>query len=160
MRGSVQSPAMTRNVFTLSTMLAASIVCAWAEPVFTDPFTADAKVPERRAVRGDWQIAEGIAKCTQDDALYEKYKNHGPIIFYDVPTTDATIRYAFRPAGCQAVVFTLNADKGHVFRVVTGARGTNFRAFPPNSGQKVHCDACGGRFDASRRRVDRSCGQY
>lgn len=101
-------------------------------PTFTDPFTADGQVPQRRAMRGDWQIADGVAKCTQDDALYKKYKNHGPIIFYDVATTDSTVRYSFKPQGCKSVVFTLNGEKGHVFRFVTGARGTNFRAFPPN----------------------------
>lgn len=110
---------------------------AQAEPLFTDPFTADAKVPERRAMRGDWQIEEGVAACTQDDALYKKYKDHGPIIFYDLATTDATFRYAFKPEGCKSVVFTLNGDDGHVFRFVSSQeRGTNFRAFPPSPDHK------------------------
>ena len=105
-------------------------------PTFSDPFTADAKVPVRRAMRGDWQIADGVAKCKQDDALYKKYKNHGPIIFYDLPTTDSTIRYEFKPQGCKAVVFTLNAQKGHVFRFATIAGSTTFRAFPPDGEKK------------------------
>ena len=77
------------------------------EKDFVDSFTAGAKVPERRAMRGDWQIADGVATCAQDDALYKKFKNHGPIIFYDLPTTDSTISYAFKPQGCKSVVFTL-----------------------------------------------------
>lgn len=124
--------------YSLLTLLALLVFPLQAAdpPTFADPFTADTKVPERRAMRGDWQIADGIAQCTQDDALYKKYKDHGPIIFYDVATTDSTVRYSFKPQGCKSVVFTLNGKKGHVFRFVTGARGTSFRAFPPNSGVK------------------------
>lgn len=100
-----------------------------AEPLFTDPFTAEAKVPERRAMRGDWKIEDGVASVTQDDELYKKYKDHGPIIFYDLETDNATFRYSFKPDGCKAVVFTINGD-GHVFRFVTSERGTSVRAFP------------------------------
>ncbi|MCB1064919.1 MAG: hypothetical protein KDN20_18625, partial [Verrucomicrobiae bacterium] len=107
--------------------LAVSISTARAELPFSDPFTADAKVPERRALRAEWQIADGVAKCTQDDALYKKFKDHGPIIFYDLPTTDATVRYAMKPQGCKSAVFTLNSDEGHVFRFVTSERGTSIR---------------------------------
>ena len=114
-----------------------STVLAQAEPLLTDPFTAEAKVPERRAMRGDWKIADGVAECTQDDALYKKYKDHGPIIFYDLATTDATFHYAFKPQGCKSVVFTLNGEDGHVFRFVSSpAAGTNFRAFPPSDDHK------------------------
>jgi len=119
----------------LLTLLSFPLIAADA-PIFSDPFTKDAKVPERRAVRGDWKITQGIAKCSQDEALYKKYKDHGPIIFYDLATTDSTIRYQFKPEGCKSVVFTLNGENGHVFRFVTGARGTNFRAFPPNTEKK------------------------
>lgn len=88
-------------------------------------------------MRGDWQITGGVAQCTQDDALYKKFKDHGPIIFYDLATTDATFRYAFKPQGCQTVVFTLNGQDGHVFRFVsTPQRGTDFRAFPPSDDHK------------------------
>ncbi len=97
---------------------------------FTDPFTSDHPVPERRAVRGPWKIADGVAECTQDDALYRKFKDHGPIIFYDLATADATVRYAVKPQGCRSVVFTLNGEAGHVLRFVTGERGTSVRAFP------------------------------
>ncbi len=130
-----------RSLLFRSTLTAlASIACVSftrAEPLFSDPFTADAKVPERRALRGDWRIADGVAQCAQDDALYKKHQDHGPIIFYDLATTDATFRYAFRPEGCRSVVFTLNNAEGHVFRFVTsGERGTNFRAFPPSDDHK------------------------
>ena len=117
--------------------LAVSISTARAELPFSDPFTADAKVPERRALRAEWQIADGVAKCTQDDALYKKFKDHGPIIFYDLPTTDATIRYAMKPQGCKSAVFTLNSDEGHVFRFVTSERGTSIRAFPPGDEKSI-----------------------
>lgn len=131
-------PSNSHPGCSLLTLLALLVLPLQAAdtPAFADPFAADTKVPERRAMRGDWRIADGIARCTQDDALYKKYKDHGPIIFYDVATTDSTVRYSFKPQGCKSVVFTLNGEKGHVFRFVTGARGTSFRAFPPDSGVK------------------------
>lgn len=66
------------------------------EPLFIDPFTATNPVPERRALRGDWQIENGVAQVTQDDALYKKHKDHGPILFYDFPATRATYHYAVK----------------------------------------------------------------
>tara|TARA_R110002096_G_scaffold16106_50_gene55344 strand:+ start:4336 stop:4944 length:609 start_codon:yes stop_codon:yes gene_type:complete len=130
------NPIKPRRIIALVVAVAASAANLAAEPLFTDSFTALDNVAERRAQRGDWQIADGIAKCTQDDALYKKYKDHGPIIFYDFPTTDATLRYAFRPRGCKTVVFTLNGERGHVFRLVTSEKGSNSRAFPPNGDRK------------------------
>lgn len=118
-------------------ILALAATCSAAEPVFKDPFTAGTPVPERRALRGDWKIADGIAKCTQDDELYKKNKDHGPILFYDMPATDATYRFAMKPSGVQSIVFTLNGEKGHVFRFVTAGRGTGFRAFPPGAETSV-----------------------
>ncbi len=115
--------------------LLVSTVAEGKDPIFTDRFEAKTKVPERRALRGDWQIGDGVAKVTQDDELYKKYKDHGPILFYDVATTDATFRYAFKPEGCKTVVFTINGD-GHVFRFVTSERSTSVRAFPASGDQK------------------------
>ncbi len=106
------------------------------EEVFKDPFTTDAKVKERRALRGDWIIADGVASCTQDDDLYKKYKDHGPIIFYDHATGDCTVRFRFKPEGCKTFVFTMNAESGHIFRFVTSERGTSIRAFPPEGDKK------------------------
>ncbi|MDF1825760.1 MAG: hypothetical protein P1U68_14025 [Verrucomicrobiales bacterium] len=127
----------------MKSILTSLIICAFAnsqltagEALFADPFTKDAPVSERRAVRGDWQIENGIASVTQDDALYKEYKDHGPIIFYALPTTDATFHYAVKPEGCKAIVFTLNGEDGHIFRFVSSAAGTNFRAFPPNGKTK------------------------
>jgi hypothetical protein len=70
--------------------------------------------------RGTWQIADGAATCTQDDALYEKNKSHGPIIWYDAPFTDGTIRFSVRAQKVKQFVVTLNNDQGHLFRVVAG----------------------------------------
>ena len=135
-----------RSIFSLCLLavIAGEAVCLLGgqaaragEKDFVDTFTAGAKVPERRAMRGDWQIADGVASCAQDDVLYKKFKDHGPIIFYDLPTTDSTISYAFKPQGCKSVVFTLNAATGHVFRFVTGARGTSVRAFPPDAEKSI-----------------------
>jgi len=86
----------------------------------------------RRASRGDWKFAEGSATCTQDDALFKKNKDHGPILFYDLAYTDAAIHFAVKPdAANKTIVFTANGAEGHVFRLVFSAAGMGVRAFPP-----------------------------
>jgi hypothetical protein len=114
-------------------VMAASAVAA--APLLEDDFTT-ASSGGRRPLRGGWTFAAGVASCTQDDDLYKKYKNHGPIIFYDLPFDDATVTFAFKAEQAKAVVFTANGEKGHVFRVSWGPRGTAVRAFPPESKEK------------------------
>lgn len=110
-----------------------SHVIAADAPLLKDDFSA-AKLEHRRAVRGEWKFAEGIASCTQNDELYKKNKDHGPIIFYDLAYTDATIRFSYQPdAAVKSVVFTCNGTDGHVFRFVTSAAGTGMRAFPADA---------------------------
>jgi hypothetical protein len=104
-------------------------------PLLRDDFS-DPKLAQRRASRGEWKFADGIATCTQDDALYKKFKDHGPIIFYDLPLTDAAVSFSFKADGAKSVVFTANGADGHVFRIVMSATGTSVRAFPP--GGKEH----------------------
>ena len=102
-----------------------------AGTAFSDPFT-DAQTPkERRASRGPWVIANGLAQVTQDDALYKQHKDHGPILFYDLAFQDAVIEFAFKPEAAKTFVFTVNGAEGHVFRTVSSDRGLNLRAFPP-----------------------------
>lgn len=120
-----------KHTFLLILLLAG--ICANAIATdFKDDFTKST-LEQRRAMRGDWKIADGIARCTQDDELYKKNKDHGPIIFYDVPTQDSTVHFAFRPQGCKTLVFTLNGAKSHVFRVITNDSTTAIRAFPADS---------------------------
>ena len=125
---------LTRRIL-LSLVLAGFSVSLSAETLpkggFQDPFDAQTKVPERRAQRGPWQIADGVARCRQDDALYKQFKNHGPIIFYDLDYTDTTIHFRYQPQECKSFVFTANGADGHVFRFITSAAGTSLRAFPP-----------------------------
>lgn len=102
---------------------------------FRDDFTS-AKLDARRAVRGDWKFEDGIATCTQDDALYKQHQDHGPIIFYDIPVTDAVIQFQYKADACKTFVFTANGEQGHVFRFITSDRGTNLRAFPPDGDAK------------------------
>lgn len=100
-------------------------------PLLKDDFSAP-KLETRRASRGAWKFADGAATCTQDDELYKKFKNHGPIIFYDLAYTDAAIRFAVKPdAANKSVVFTANGAEGHVFRLVFSQAGMAVRAFPP-----------------------------
>lgn len=88
----------------------------------------------RRAARGPWLFENQTATCTQDDELYKKFKDHGPIIFYDLGYEDATVSFRYRAdSAVKSVVFTANGADGHVFRFVTSARGTGVRAFPVES---------------------------
>lgn len=123
---------MIRPLLSVVTPLALAISVLHAvEPPLVDDFS-NLKLEGRRASRGDWVMKDGVAKVTQDDALYAKFKNHGPIIFYDVAHKDAVIEFSYKPEGVKSFVFTVNGADGHVFRTVTSERGTDFRAFPPS----------------------------
>ena len=110
-----------------------------AEPVkpYVDDFT-QAVLAGRSAVRGDWKIADGMARCTQDDELYAKNKNHGPVIWYkgmfeDAPFQNATVKFSFKPEGSKTFVFTINGAGRHVFRFVSTTTATNIVVFPTDS---------------------------
>lgn len=82
---------------------------------FVDEFCT-AKLEGRLAERGEWKFENGVANCVADPVLYNKYKNHGPILKWPREFNDATIRFEMKVTDCQRVVFTLNGD-GHIFRV-------------------------------------------
>ncbi|MBL9130508.1 MAG: hypothetical protein JNG86_04865 [Verrucomicrobiaceae bacterium] len=116
-------------------LLLLTIISALAAdaPLLRDDFSAP-KNDQRRAMRGDWKFADNTATCTQDDELFKKNKDHGPILFYDLAYTDAAIRFAVKPdASTKTIVFTANGAEGHVFRLVFGAAGMAVRAFPTDS---------------------------
>lgn len=116
----------------LLTLLTASALAA-DTPLLQDDFSAP-KLEQRRAMRGEWKFADLTATCTQDDELFKKNKDHGPILFYDLAHTDASLRLAFKPdAAVKTVVFTCNGAEGHVFRLVLSTAGTSVRAFPTES---------------------------
>ncbi|MEM6688405.1 MAG: hypothetical protein AAF664_03195 [Planctomycetota bacterium] len=75
----------------------------------------------RKAVRGDWKIEGGTAKVIQDDETYKKFKNHGPMLTYEVEHKDLGAVIEFKPLDCKRVVFTFDAIKGHAFRVILRA---------------------------------------
>ncbi len=95
------------------------------------PFADDFSQPTlsvRTLGRGPWKVSGSTAQCTQDDELYKKFKDHGPMITYAVPFSDAAVRYSFKPdAKVKNVVFTINSTTGHVLRIV--ASSSNSRAF-------------------------------
>lgn len=122
----MKAKLLTASAFIF--LLSPSAIAAEFKDDFTQP-----KLEHRRAARGEWKIADGIARCTQDDELYKKNKDHGPIIFYDVPTKDSVIQFSFKPQGVKNVVFTLNGASNHVFRILIGDKGTTTRAFPARS---------------------------
>jgi len=115
--------------FILCVLSSATLQLNAAGPLLKDDFS-DPNLKSRRAMRGDWKYANGTATCTQEDELYKKFKDHGPIIFYDLAHTDATVRFSFKAEGAKTVVFTANGETGHVFRFVMSPAGTSIRAFP------------------------------
>lgn len=120
-----------KSLFFLS--LLTSFAFAADAPLLKDDFS-DLKLATRRAARGDWKFADNTATCTQDDELYKKNKDHGPILFYDLAYTDAAIRFAVKPdAANKTLVFTANGEDGHIFRIVFSAAGAGIRAFPADS---------------------------
>ena len=106
-----------RPLLPILMLLSVSIIASGESPLLHDDYTqAEHKI--RKAMRGDWKIDGGVASVTQDDELYKKYKNHGPIMVYGIPHDDASAEVTFKPSGCKAVVFTMDADGGgHAFRV-------------------------------------------
>lgn len=114
---------------------------------FKDDFS-EAKLAVRRPARGEWRFQNHVASCTQDDALYAKSKDHGPILFYNQPFQDGTIRFSFKTDGCKTVVFTANGEKGHVFRFVATPTLTSVRAFAPGDEHKSEELAKGPGFKA------------
>ena len=120
-------------------VLMAACAVTWAAGgtvAFKDDFST-ATLEGRRALRGAWEFADHAASCVQDDELYKKYKNHGPIIFYDQSFTDGTVAFAFKARGARNVVFTANGEGGHVFRVSWGDRGMAARVFTPEAEAKA-----------------------
>ena len=123
--------------FSLALIVSLSVLCGSslaAEPAkpYVDDFS-QAKLEGRSAVRGDWKIADGMTRCTQDDELYKKNKDHGPVVWYKVPFQDATVKFSFKPEACKTFVFTINGDNGHVFRFVSTTAVTNILVFPTDS---------------------------
>lgn len=114
-------------------LLAFSSVLAADAPLLRDDFSS-AKLDQRRAMRGEWKFADQTATCTQDDELYKKNKDHGPILFYDLAYSDAAIRFAVKPdANTKSIVFTANGAESHLYRLVFSHAGMAVRAFPTDS---------------------------
>lgn len=108
-------------------LVATTVVAA---PLVEDRFTSAQLVGrDLSPTRGEWKIADGIATCTQDDALFKENRDHGPIIWYGAAFTDATVRFAIRAEKVKQFVFTLNDDEGHVFRYVLGERPMSVRVW-------------------------------
>jgi hypothetical protein len=116
-----------RFTMCLFWLLSSGIGLAEGQLPISDDFSKP-ELPFRSLGRGLWKVADGMTTCTQDDELYKKFKDHGPMITYRVPHKDANIKMAFRPdERVKNVVFTINGNSGHVFRIVSSTAGT--RAF-------------------------------
>lgn len=103
--------------FALVCIIGMSTQTTHAKSLVDDNYE-NVKHPTRKAIRGGWKIENGSATVEQDDALYKKHKNHGPIMVYSVPHTNAASVVEFKPTDCKTVVFTMDAaEGGHAFRV-------------------------------------------
>jgi hypothetical protein len=101
---------------------------------FLDAFTGP-EMANRRLMRGDWKVANGVARVTQDDALYKQYKNHGPIVFYDLPMRDVRVTFQVRLEDAKRFIFTFNGDGGHVFRLLQNVDTAAAMAYEEKDGK-------------------------
>ena len=118
------------------------LIAALALPLAAGPkgagFVDSFNMPElanRRLMRGDWKVSGGVASVTQDDELYKKYKNHGPIVFYDMPMQDVRVKFEVRLEDAKRFVFTFNGKGGHVFRLLQNPDGAAVLAFEDKDGK-------------------------
>lgn len=116
-------------VLLSKTLFAGSMAFAESGLPFADDFS-QSELPIRTLGRGPWKVAGSIVQCTQDDELYKKHKDHGPMITYKIAFSDAAVRYSFKPDDkVKNVVFTMNSETGHVFRIVASSTGSRAFAF-------------------------------
>ncbi len=120
------SPLLSALVLAFTAIVPLATAGTLVDDHFTSPQLAGRDLSPGRGV---WTIADRVATCTQDDALYEKNKNHGPILWYNTIFTDGTVRFAIRGEKVKMFIFTLNDDKGHVFRFVVGQNPLSVHAW-------------------------------
>jgi hypothetical protein len=109
----------------------------------TAALAADAPPAQRRLLRTQTRNTprltrrmeirrQHVATCTQDDELYKKNKDHGPILFYDLAHTDAAIRFAFKPdaSTSKASSSPAMAPTAMSSASSSAAAGASIRAFP------------------------------
>ncbi|MCM8529694.1 MAG: hypothetical protein NE330_00915 [Lentisphaeraceae bacterium] len=101
-----------------------------AEVLVEDNFVTK-KLEARKPARGNWQIKDGVIAAKFDAELFKKYKNHGPIVWYDIKTsTDCTINLEYKISGAvDTVMFSVNDKKGHVYRTTLKKDGKRKGAF-------------------------------
>jgi hypothetical protein len=129
---------MKRALLLILGLITCSAFSAQLSGEFHDDFKSES-LAGRRAARGPWKIGNGEAICTQDDELFKKFKSHGPILFYDLPFQNGEISFSYRPdTATRSFVFTLNAEKGHLFRFVTSSKNTALRAYVLKEGTAEH----------------------
>ena len=124
---------MSQNhLYLVAFVLLHSALLISAEPLVDDRFTS-LDLEKRQLTRGEWKVAEGMASCTQDDALYAKYNNHGPVIWYKAPFADGTVKFSIKAEKTRNFVFTLNGETGHAFRIVMTAENMSVRVWEGES---------------------------
>jgi hypothetical protein len=107
-----------------------------ADLPFEDRFT-EASLTLRKLGRGSWKIENGQAICIQNDELYKKAKDHGPMITWDIPTTDSVIEFEYLPdIDVKTMIFTVNRAKGHAFRIIATADTSRVIAFAASHDDK------------------------
>ena len=122
---------------TLNPLLAALALPLLAGPNdagLLDSFTTE-QFANRRLLRGEWRVGDGVARVTQDDALYKQFKNHGPIAFYDLPMVDVRVSFEVRLEDAKRFIFTLNGRGGHVFRLLQNEANAAAIAYEDKGGK-------------------------
>ena len=104
--------------------------------IVADDF-AEKQMAKRVFLRGEWTVANGVASVVQDDEIYRKFNNHGPIIRYDFPFEDAIINFDYKGNGMRAFHCTVNGDdKWGLFRL--GMNPTQSRLWTWVDGEGVN----------------------
>jgi hypothetical protein len=132
-----------------------SFLILYSSLTFADsglPLIDDFSKPDlatRSLARGEWKIVGSLVQCTQDDELYKKHNAHGPMITYKISFNDAAMKYSFKPdAKVKNVVFTINNENGHVFRIVASAEASRAFTFDADhKNQQVAKDLPSFRID-------------
>lgn len=114
----------------VSLLLILFTFCVHAETLIHDDFV-DEKLKSRLPARGDWKLEDKAISANFDEELFKKYKNHGPIVWYNheaVTDCDIELEY-FVTGGVDTVMFSVNDAKGHVYRTTIKTEGSRKGAY-------------------------------
>ncbi|MCM8532613.1 MAG: DUF1080 domain-containing protein [Lentisphaeraceae bacterium] len=97
-----------------------------AETLFNDDYSMK-DLEGRSPERSEWVMKDGVISSKFDQALFEKFKSHGPIVWYShKELTDCEVSFDYYITDeTTSVVFTYNKKKGHAYRSKLRPDGIN-----------------------------------